>query len=71
MEIHSAILQVHVVFQHVQEFLEMVNTDPNQPALGMVEYMVKIAWIIVFILTGLGYFSEQSFESMHHDVKVC
>ena len=36
MEIHSAILQVHMVFQHVQEFLEMVNTDPNQPALGMV-----------------------------------
>ena len=59
-----------MVFQHVQEFLEMVNTDPNQPALGMVHFKVKVT-LIVYILAGLGYFSEQSFESMHHDVKVC
>ena len=44
--------QAHIIFQHVTEFLQLVNFDPSLPAVG------------------LGYFCEQSFESMHHDVKV-
>ena len=44
--------QAHIVFQHIQEFLQLVNDDASLPDVG------------------LGYFSEQAFESMHHDVKV-
>ena len=44
--------QAHIVFQHIAESLEKVNSDPSLPAVG------------------LGYFSEQAMESVHHDVKV-
>ena len=40
-----------MVFQHITEFLDIVNTDSN-------------------IDVGLGYFSEQAFESLHSDMKV-
>ena len=58
---------MHVIFQHVSEFLDMVNTDSQQPDLGIISYKIIESH---FYISGLGYFSEQAFESMHHDVKV-
>ena len=42
--------KVHIVFQHITEFLAMRSTLEEKK--------------------GLGYWSEQAFEAMHHDVKV-
>ena len=42
--------KVHIVFQHIEEFLSMKSTSQERK--------------------GLGYWSEQAFEAMHHDVKV-
>ena len=50
------------------EFLQLVNSDPNLPAVG--NYLNVIFYLLKNIFLGLGYFSEQSMESMHHDVKV-
>ena len=47
----------------------MVNVDPAQSALGKLQ-KGNIQLTIPNIFEGLGYFSEQAFESMHHDVKV-
>ena len=44
--------KVHIVFQHIIEFLDLVNRDT--------EDMPK----------GLGYFSEQAFESVHSDMAI-
>ena len=43
--------KVHIIFQHVVEFLTRENSNRDQKV-------------------GLGHFSEQSFESSHHDIKV-
>ena len=44
--------KAHIVFQHITEFLQIVNTQNyNEPV-------------------GLGYYSEQSFEALHSDMKV-
>ena len=45
------IIQAHIVFQHIVEFLEIVNRNKECEV-------------------GLGYFSEQFFESLHSDMKV-
>ena len=42
--------KVHIVFQHIMEFLAMSLTPEEKK--------------------GLGYWSEQAFEAMHHDIKV-
>ena len=47
----------------------MVNSDPGFPSVGLSNKQNKSIKCITHFL-GLGYFSEQSFESMHHDVKV-
>ena len=60
--------KAHMVFQHIAEFLDLVNGDTETPNVGMFKYF-KIL-LLSFNLIGLGYFSEQAFESMHHDVKV-
>ena len=47
----------------------MVNNNPDQPPvgkIGMSIFHIKST----FYFLGLGYFSEQAFESMHYDVKV-
>ena len=61
-------MQVHLVFQHVVEFLESKNSDSDNPVGN---YFVKCFFFSFYSLSsGLGYFSEQAFESMHHDAKV-
>ena len=48
----TIIPKAHIIFEHVGEFIKIINGDQNEEKVG------------------LGYFSEQSFESMHHDVKI-
>ena len=57
-----------MVFQHIPEFLELVNCDPDTPSVGIDFPFLSDSLLV--LITGLGYFSEQAFESMHHDVKV-
>ena len=58
-----------MVFQYIQEFLQLMNSNPDFPPVGKIFRFVYNFCEQIF-LTGLGYFSEQAFESMHHDVKV-
>ena len=46
----------------------MVNTDDEEPTFGIV--LVIFHRFDFFLTLGLVYFSEQAFESMHHDAKV-
>ena len=52
--------------QHIEEFLDIVNVDKDS-AVGKHIYS---KYIFNNVILGLGYYSEQSFESMHHDIKV-
>lgn len=58
-----------MVFQHISEYLNMVNTDDSAPVVGrkILHFMNDI---LFWLILGLGYFSEQAFEAMHHDLKV-
>ena len=47
----------------------MVNNNPDQPAVGII-WMSNFHIKNIMYVLGLGYFSEQAFESMHYDVKV-
>ena len=58
--------QVHVAFQHIVEFLEMKNSSSDNP-VGKSPLFFEV---FLFVLLGLGFYSEQAFESMHHDAKV-
>ena len=58
-----------MVFQHISEFLNMVNTDDSAPVVGR-RILHFMNTILFWLLLGLGYYSEQSFEAMHHDIKV-
>ena len=49
------------------EFLESKNSDSDNPVGN---YFVKCFFSFYSLSSGLGYFSEQAFESMHHDAKV-
>ena len=47
----------------------MKNSEPSLPAVGKNRswyYTLKIHKMCI----GLGYFSEQAFESVHHNIKV-
>ena len=47
----------------------MVNNNPGQPSVGNIRILIFHIKSTLYFL-GLGYFSEQAFESMHYDVKV-
>ena len=56
-----------MVFQHVKEFIAMVNTKYEGMDLGIISLFMNS---MTYDSSGLGYYSEQSFESLHSDMKV-
>ena len=55
------------MFQHITEFLSIVNSGEQcDPPKGFLCLNI----IILNFFQGLGYYSEQPFEAMHHDAKV-
>ena len=47
----------------------MVNTDDSAPAVGR-NILDMMNTFYCWLFLGLGYYSEQAFEAMHHDLKV-
>ena len=61
--------KAHIVFQHIPEFIKLVNTDKEEKPVGKFYFNIKFS-TYSSIIPGLGYYSEQSFESLHSDMKV-
>ena len=61
--------KVHIVFQHIPEFIKLVNTEKEEEPVGKFHVHRNIS-TYSSIIPGLGYYSEQSFESLHSDIKV-
>ena len=70
-----------MVFQHITEFLDIVNSGEDTVVFGMIfdtqktkfcKYQLLFFEISLpyFFFSGLGFYSEQAFESMHADIKV-
>ena len=58
---------MHIVFQHIKEFLDLVNASKDSPDVGMYLFCLSL---LHRYSEGLGYYSEQAFESMHADIMV-
>ena len=59
-----------MVFQHIAEFLTIVNTDESSVSAKGNSQVISGNSLFFMLNLGLGYFSEQSSESMHHDAKL-